>query len=61
MCSKELIEAMKEFLKPIKEKRKYYEDHPEEVDKILNEGTEKARTKAKEQMKKVRHAMKIDY
>ena len=60
-CKKELIEAMKEFLKPIKEKRKYYEDHPEEVDKILNEGTEKARTKAKEQMKKVRHAMKIDY
>ena len=34
---------------------------PQEVDKILNEGTEKARTKAKEQMKKVRHAMKIDY
>ena len=60
-CKKELIEAMKESLKPIKEKRKYYEDHPEEVDKILNEGTEKARTKAKEQMKKVRHAMKIDY
>lgn len=60
-CKKELIEAMKEFLKPIKERRKYYEDHPEEVDKILNEGTEKARAKAKEQMKKVRHAMKIDY
>ena len=60
-CKKELISKMIEFLKPIKEKRKYYEDHPEEVDKILNEGTEKARTKAKEQMKKVRHAMKIDY
>lgn len=60
-CKKELIEAMKEFLHPIQEKRKYYEEHPEEVQRILDEGTEAARSKAKEQMKKVREAMKIDY
>lgn len=60
-CKKELIEAMKEFLHPIQEKRKYYEGHPEEVKRILDEGTEAARSKAKEQMKKVREAMKIDY
>ena len=60
-CKRELIAAMNEFLKPIKEKRKYYDEHPEVVDKILKEGTEAAKTKAEEQMKKVRKAMKIDY
>ena len=60
-CKRELIAAMNEFLKPIKEKRKYYDEHPEVVDKILKEGTEAAKTKAEEQMNKVRKAMKIDY
>ena len=59
--NKELIEAMKEFLKPIKEKRKYYEDRPELVDEILIKGTEKARATAKETMKKVKKAMMLDY
>ena len=60
-CKKELIEAMYEFLKPIQEKRKFYEENPDEVVKILNEGTEAARCKAKEKMNEVRKAMKIDY
>lgn len=60
-CKKELIEKMNEFLKPIQEKRKVYEENPELVDEILNKGTEKAREKARETMSKVRKAMKIDY
>lgn len=60
-CKRDLIAAMNEFLKPIKEKRKYYDEHPEVVDKILQEGTKAAKAKAEEQMKKVRKAMKIDY
>ena len=60
-CKKELIEKMNEFLKPIQEKRKIYEEHPELVDEILNKGTEKAREKARDTMSKVRKAMKIDY
>ena len=60
-CKRELIAAMNEFLTPIKEKRKYYDEHPEVVDKILQEGTKAAKAKAEEQMKKVRKAMKIDY
>ena len=60
-CKKELIEAMNNFLKPIQDKRKYYEDNPDEVKKILNKGTSDAREKAIEVMKDVRHAMKIDY
>ncbi len=60
-CKKELITNMINFLKPFQEKRKYYEEHPEEVDLILKEGTEKARKKATEVMTRVRKNMKIDY
>jgi len=60
-CKKELIEAMTNYLRPIKERRKFYEENPEEVDKILNKGTEDAKKKAIEVMKKVKKAMKIDY
>ena len=42
-CKKELIEAMTNYLKPIQEKRKYYEEHPEEVDRILEKGTKDAK------------------
>ena len=60
-CKKQLIESMLAFLKPIQEKRHYYEEHPELVDQILIEGTNKARIKAMETMKKVKENMKIDY
>ena len=60
-CKKQLAKNIIEELKPIREKRAYYEVHPEEVDKILMEGTEKARAVAKETMKKVKKAMMLDY
>ncbi len=60
-CKKELINEMNNFLSDVRTRRKHYEENPELVDKILNDGTEKARQIAKEQMDKVRHAMKIDY
>lgn len=60
-CKKELIEAMNDFLNPIKEKRKHYEDHPELVKEILNKGTMEAQNKAKDTMKKIKEAMKINY
>ena len=60
-CKRELIEKMNEFLQPIREKRKYYDEHPEEVDKILQEGTAKAKQKAEETIKNVKKAMRIDY
>lgn len=60
-CKKELINNLSTFLEPIQEKRKYYEEHSEIIDKILIEGTEKARKHAKEVMKRVRKNMKIDY
>lgn len=60
-CKKELAQALIEFLEPIREKRKYYEEHIEEVDEILKNGTEAARKRAKEVMKRVRKNMKLDY
>ena len=56
-----LFVALNKFLTPIREKRKEFEGKDEMLDKILIEGTAKAREVAKETMKKVRKAMKIDY
>ncbi len=60
-CKKELISNIIKFLEPIRERRKYYEDNPNEVRKILDEGTKKAQETAKETLKNVKKAMKIDY
>jgi len=56
-----LFVALNDFLKPIRERRKDFENNSEELNKILKVGTEKARNVAKETMQKVRKAMKIDY
>ena len=60
-CKKELASALSEYLRPVREKRKYYEEHPEEVERILKEGTEAARNRAKNVMSRVRKNMKLDY
>ena len=60
-CKKELIKSIIDELTPIREKRKYYEERPELVDEIIQTGTLKAREVAKETMKKVKKAMKLDY
>ena len=60
-CKKELIDKMNEFLNPIREKRKYYEENPDLVNKILDEGTKKAKLKAEEVMKEIKTSMKINY
>ena len=60
-CKRELATNVIEFLRPMREKRAYYEAHSEEVDRILKEGTERARKTAKETMRKVKEAMKLNY
>lgn len=60
-CKKELVQNMMEFLKPIQEKRHYYEERSELVDKILKDGTEVARKEARNTMRAVREKMQIDY
>ena len=60
-CKKQLAQNIIDYLAPMREKRKYYEERPELVDKLLIEGTEKGRKDAKETMKKVKKAMRLDY
>lgn len=60
-CKKELANNISNYLKPIREKRKYYEEHPELVEQILKEGTKKAQMVAKENIKKIKENMKINY
>ena len=60
-CKKQLANNIIEFFKPMREKRAYYEAHPEIVDKIILDGTNKAREEAKKNMKRIKKAMKLDY
>ena len=60
-CKKQLAGNISNFLKPIQEKRKYYEERPELVEEIIKRGNLNAKKRAEEIMKKVRHSMKIDY
>ena len=60
-CKRQLAQNIIDFLKPIKEKRKYYEERPELVDEILLKGTKKAQEEAKKTMKKVKEAMMLNY
>ena len=60
-CKKELIQNIIKELTPIRERRKYYEEHIDLVDKILIEGTKKARKVAMETTTEIKKAMKLDY
>lgn len=56
-----LFEVLENTLKPIREKRAYYDNHPEIVEKIVKEGTKKAREKASEVLKRVRESIGVEY
>ncbi|MBQ7631072.1 MAG: tryptophan--tRNA ligase [Selenomonadaceae bacterium] len=56
-----LLEVLEEILKPIRQRRAEYESQPDEVLKILREGTDKAREKAAEVLARLKGAMKINY
>lgn len=56
-CKKILIKNINNFLDPIREKRKQYENI--EVDEILENGIKKAREKAAQTLEEVRDLMKI--
>lgn len=60
-CKKELIANMMKFLKPIQDRRKNYEEHPEIVDDILISGTQEAAKIAKEVRNRVVDSLKINY
>lgn len=58
---KYLVRVLNNFLGPIRKKRAEYEKQPELVDRILEEGTEKARKEAQKTLTEVKGVMKLDY
>ncbi|MCX6783785.1 MAG: tryptophan--tRNA ligase [candidate division WWE3 bacterium] len=56
-----LFNVLEEFIAPIRERRSYFEAHPEEVKEILMSGTKKAERVAAETLALVKFAMGIDY
>ncbi len=60
-CKQPIIDAVLGELKPIQERAREYEEQPELVRNIINEGCETAREVARETMDEVRHAMSLDY
>lgn len=56
-----LLQILEDLLDPIREKRKYYEAHVEDVYKMLEEGSQKAIAKANETLYEVKNAMQINY
>lgn len=56
-----LTKVLNEFLEPIREKRRHFENDPKRVEEILKKGTEKARKEAFKTLKEVKKAMKLEY
>ena len=56
-----LFNVLNDELTPIREKRMELSKNMDYIDKVLIEGTKKAREVAKENMKKFKKAMRIDY
>lgn len=55
-CKRHLAENLEKLINPFRERRVYWEE-PGRVEKVLEEGAERARVKASETMKEVRSAM----
>ncbi|MBI2596510.1 tryptophan--tRNA ligase [Candidatus Daviesbacteria bacterium] len=58
---KYLAKILNSFLDPIRKKRAEYESQPELVEKILKEGTAKARAEAQKILEEVKKVMRLNY
>ena len=56
-----LFAVLNDFLTPIRERRAYFEAHPEEVIAVLRAGTQAAVETASQTLADVKNAMQIDY
>ena len=59
-CKKKMALNLIKALEPIREKRAYYEAHPQQVDDIMADGCDRARKTAQKTMASVRAAIKIN-
>jgi len=60
-CKGHIIEAIQAELAPVQERVKGYQESPELVRNIINEGGEKAREEARRTLDEVRHVMGLDF
>lgn len=58
-CKRQLAGIINEKFAPIREKRRYYEGHIEEVEKIIEEGSQKARVEATKILNEVKKLVKM--
>jgi tryptophanyl-tRNA synthetase len=58
-CKQMMAENLIAVLEPAREKRSYYEAHPNQVKDIIEDGDQKARAVARKTMEEVRGAVKI--
>jgi len=58
-CKRMLGAKINEKMSLIRERRKYYEQHPDEVESIIREGSKKARIEAQKTLKRVRELVKM--
>lgn len=58
-CKRELACVMNEKFAPIREKRRYYENNLDEVEKIIAEGSKKAQEEAQKVLSKVRKLVRM--
>ena len=58
-CKRQLGVRINERMAEIRERRKYYEENPEEVERIIKEGSEKARIEAQKILAEVRKLVRM--
>ena len=58
-CKRQLGAKINERMKEIRERRRYYEEYPELVEKIIREGSEKARADAQKILAEVRKLVRM--
>ena len=59
LCKRKLAAKVNERFAKIREKRAYYENHPEEVERIIKEGSERARLEAQKILAEVRKLVRM--
>jgi tryptophanyl-tRNA synthetase len=58
-CKKNLAEKLARYLEPFREKRRYFEDHRDEINDIIVHGNSVARKVARQTMDEVHQVMKL--
>lgn len=58
-CKRQLAKVINEKFAPIREKRSYYESHIDEVEKMIEEGSSKARIEAQKVLLEIRKAVRM--